>query len=136
MGSPALRSSRGAGGRPRHLIANREPTGIASLACVDRLRGPGRRGLVSSERSLHPTPRSTPTTWTPSASVVGFAFIELLGFRLAPRLKNIGAIRLYRPDDTAGPYAHLRDVLTRPIRWELIAQQYDQTVNYATAGGG
>lgn len=36
---------------------------------------------------------------THGASVVGFAFTELLGFRLLPRLKNIGAIRRYRPDD-------------------------------------
>ena len=28
---------------------------------------------------------------------------------------------------------HLTTVLTRPIRWELIAQQYDQMVKYATA---
>ncbi|WP_416351871.1 Tn3 family transposase [Streptomyces sp. NEAU-H22] len=34
------------------------------------------------------------------ASVVGFAFTELLNFRLLPRLKNIGSIRPYRPDDT------------------------------------
>jgi TnpA family transposase len=27
--------------------------------------------------------------------VVGFAFTELLGFKLLPRLKNIGSIRLY-----------------------------------------
>lgn len=69
---------------------------------------------------------------THGASVVGFAFCELLGFRLLPRLKNIGAIRLYRPDETAGP-ARLGEVLTRPIRWELIAQQYDQMIKYATA---
>ncbi|WP_369245351.1 Tn3 family transposase [Streptomyces sp. R41] len=36
---------------------------------------------------------------THCASVVGFAFTELLNFRLLPRLKNIGSIRLYRPDD-------------------------------------
>jgi len=35
---------------------------------------------------------------TQGVSVVGFAFTELPGFRLLPRLKNIGAIRLYRPD--------------------------------------
>lgn len=35
---------------------------------------------------------------THGASVVGFAFTELLGFRLLPRLKNVGSIRLYRPD--------------------------------------
>jgi len=69
---------------------------------------------------------------THGASVVGFAFTELLGFRLLPRLKNIGAIRLYRPDEHAA-YAHLPSVLTRPIRWELITQQYDQMVKYATA---
>ncbi|MFI8850071.1 Tn3 family transposase [Streptomyces sp. NPDC053499] len=34
---------------------------------------------------------------THGASVVGFAFTELLHFRLLPRLKNIGSIRLYRP---------------------------------------
>ena len=42
---------------------------------------------------------------THGASVVGFAFTELLGFRLLPRLKNIGAIRLYRPDDSQATYA-------------------------------
>ncbi|MGW9307001.1 Tn3 family transposase [Saccharomonospora azurea] len=69
---------------------------------------------------------------THGASVVGFAFTELLGFRLLPRLKNIGSIRLYRPDD-GEVYGQLGPVLTRPIRWELIAQQYDQMVKYATA---
>jgi hypothetical protein len=69
---------------------------------------------------------------THGASVIGFAFTELLGFRLLPRLKNIGSIRLYRPDDLA-TYANLESVLTRPIRWELIEQQNDQTIKYATA---
>jgi TnpA family transposase len=69
---------------------------------------------------------------THGASVVGFAFTELLGFRLLPRLKNIGSIRLYRPDDTAA-YAQLGQVATRPIRWDLIGQRYDQMVRYATA---
>jgi TnpA family transposase len=70
---------------------------------------------------------------THGASVVGFAFTELLGFRLLPRLKNIGSIRLYRPDAGGTAYARLGPVVTRPIRWELIAQQYDQMVKYATA---
>ena len=69
---------------------------------------------------------------THGASVVGFAFTELLGFRLLPRLKKIGAIRLYRPDE-GDAFAELGPVLTRPIRWDLIAQQYDQMVKYATA---
>lgn len=66
-------------------------------------------------------------TDTHGASAVGFAFCHLLGFKLLPRLKNIGSARLYRPSD--GPvYPGLDEVLTRPIRWELIAQQYDQLV--------
>src|SRR6266487_3959547 len=69
---------------------------------------------------------------THGASIVGFAFCHLLGYRLLPRLKNIGAARLYRPADGA-TYPGLEPVLSRPIRWELIAQQYDQMVKYATA---
>jgi TnpA family transposase len=71
-------------------------------------------------------------TDTHGASVVGFAFCHLLGFRLLPRLKHIGSARLYRPADGA-TYPGLEEITTRPIRWELIAQQYDQLVKYATA---
>jgi TnpA family transposase len=56
--------------------------------------------------------------------VVGFAFTHLLGYRLLPRLKNIGGARLYRPGDGAN-YLGLETVLTRPIKWDLIAQQYE-----------
>jgi TnpA family transposase len=69
---------------------------------------------------------------THGQSAVGFAFSELLGFQLMPRLKNLGAQRLYRPDDSSR-WAELAPVLTRPIGWELIARQYDQMVKYATA---
>jgi TnpA family transposase len=67
-------------------------------------------------------------------STVGFAFCRLLGFQLLPRLKAIGSQKLYRPD-TGHPdaYPHLQPVLTKPIDWELIRQQYDQMVQYATA---
>jgi TnpA family transposase len=34
-----------------------------------------------------------------------------------------------RPDD----YPRLQPVLTKPIRWELIRQQYDELVKLATA---
>jgi TnpA family transposase len=70
---------------------------------------------------------------THGAGAVGFAFTELLNFRLLPRLKNIGSIRLYRPDDTPPGWPALGASLTRPIRWDLIEQQYDQMVKYATA---
>jgi TnpA family transposase len=73
-------------------------------------------------------------TDTHGASVVGFAFTELLGFKLLPRLKNIGSIRLYSPEDGPATWPRLeRVVKNRPIDWELIERNYDQMVKYATA---
>jgi TnpA family transposase len=65
-------------------------------------------------------------------SEVAFAFCRLLGFELLPRLKAIHSQRLYRPDASSS-YPHLAPVLSKTIDWELIAQQYDQMVKYATA---
>ena len=67
-------------------------------------------------------------------STVGFAFCRLLGFQLMPRLKAIHAQKLSRPD--AGQpdgYENLQLILTKPIDWELIRQQYDQMIKYVTA---
>jgi TnpA family transposase len=67
-------------------------------------------------------------------SEVAFAFCHLLGFELMPRLKAIGRQKLYRPCvGMSNSYPNLQPVLTRPINWELIRQQYDQMVKYATA---
>jgi TnpA family transposase len=71
-------------------------------------------------------------TDTHGASIVGFAFCHLLGYRLLPRLKNIGSARLYRPGDGI-TYPGLETVLSRPIKWDLINQQYDQIIKYARA---
>lgn len=71
---------------------------------------------------------------THGQSEVAFAFCYLLGFNLMPRLKNIGKQKLYRPDTGITDMFHnLQKVLTRPINWELIRQQYDQMMKYATA---
>ncbi len=71
---------------------------------------------------------------THGQSEVGFAFCSLLGFQLLPRLKNLHAQKLYRPD-TGQPdaYPNLQHILTRPIKWELIRQHYDEMIKYATA---
>jgi TnpA family transposase len=67
-------------------------------------------------------------------SEVAFAFTHLLGFQLMPRLKGIGRQRLYLPDNQdAGQYLHTQRILTRAIRWDLIRQQYDEMIKYATA---
>lgn len=67
-------------------------------------------------------------------SEIGFAFCSLLGFQLLPRLKAIGTQKLYRPE-TGAPdaYANLQPILTRPINWGLIRQQYDEMIKYTTA---
>lgn len=71
---------------------------------------------------------------THGQSEVAFAFCHLLGFQLMPRLKNIYVQKLYRPV-TGQPdaYANLQMILTRPINWELIRQQYDEMVKFSTA---
>ena len=73
-------------------------------------------------------------TDTHGASLVGFAFTELLGFKLLPRLKNIGAIQRYAPDSNQASWPRLEKILKkRPIDWDLITRNYDQMVKYATA---
>ena len=67
-------------------------------------------------------------------SEVAFAFCRLLGFQLLPRLKAIAAQRLYLPEaGGAAAYPNLACILARPIDWDLIEQQYDEMVRYATA---
>jgi TnpA family transposase len=71
---------------------------------------------------------------THGQSEVAFAFCHLLGFRLLPRLKNIASQKLSRPEaGNPEDYQNLQPILTKPIDWELIGQQYDQMVKYATA---
>jgi len=71
---------------------------------------------------------------THGQSEIGFAFCHLLGFRLLPRLKDIGAQKLYRPEaGNADAYERLQRVLTRAIDWEFIRNHYDEMVKYATA---
>jgi TnpA family transposase len=67
-------------------------------------------------------------------SEVGFGITRLLDFDLLPRIKRINKVRLYRPA-TGEPdaYRRLASALTRPIRWDIVAEQYDQMIEYATA---
>src|SRR2546427_3735473 len=67
-------------------------------------------------------------------SEVAFAFCRLLGFELLPRLKAIAKQKLYRLEaGNPDAFPNLQMILSRPINWELIRQQYDQMIKYATA---
>ena len=67
-------------------------------------------------------------------STVAFAFCRLLGFQLLPRLKAIHSQKLSRlATGEADAYPNLQRILTKPIDWNLVRQQYDEMVKYATA---
>ena len=71
---------------------------------------------------------------THGQSEIGFGITRLLGFDLLPRIKQINRVRLYRP--AAGEpqaFPQLTPALTRPIRWDVISENYDQAIKYATA---
>lgn len=71
---------------------------------------------------------------THGQSEVAFAFSYILGFDLLPRFKLIARQKLTMVDaDDAKKYANLDPILTRAIKWELIAQQYDEIIKYTTA---
>ena len=72
---------------------------------------------------------------THGQSEVAFALTHLLGFSLMPRLKRIGSKKMYVPDKAMlDELPSLSNILVRrPIDWELIQQQYDEMVKYATA---
>ncbi|MEU0568993.1 Tn3 family transposase [Nonomuraea sp. NPDC005983] len=65
---------------------------------------------------------------------IGFGVTRLLGFDLLPRIKQINKVKLYRVESGESDlYPRLTPAMTRPIKWELIEQNYDQMIKYATA---
>jgi len=71
---------------------------------------------------------------THGQSEVAFAFAYLLGFELMPRLADIASQHLSLPDDElAEAFPHLTPILRKAIDWDLIREQYDQMILYATA---
>ncbi|WP_406353489.1 Tn3 family transposase [Streptomyces sp. NBC_01635] len=67
-------------------------------------------------------------------SEIGFGLTRLLGYDLLPRIKQINKVKLYRPGrEDEDTYERLADAMTRPIRWDVIENNYDQLIKYATA---
>lgn len=67
-------------------------------------------------------------------SEVAFGLCQLLGYDLCPRLKPMHTQRLYTMESgDAERYPNLKPVLHRPIDWQLIRQEYDELVKYASA---
>ena len=73
-------------------------------------------------------------TDTHGQSWVAFGITRLLGFLLLPRIKGLNRAKLYQAErGDRSLYPGLVPALTRPIRWDRIAEQYDQMIKYATA---
>ena len=63
-----------------------------------------------------------------------YGLCYLVGFALLSRLKNLKKQRFYRPEKVEPEkFANLQPILTRPINWEIIEQQYDELIKLATA---
>lgn len=75
------------------------------------------------------------STDTHGQSLIAFTFAYLLGIDLRPRIKGIGHLKLYKPDGNIAKsnYCNLEDVVTRPINWQLIIENYDQIIMYMAA---
>ncbi len=67
-------------------------------------------------------------------SEIEFGITRLLNVDLLPRIKQINHVRLYRPNvGEPDAYPNLVPAMTRPIRWDVIENNYDQVIKYATA---
>jgi TnpA family transposase len=65
---------------------------------------------------------------------VAFAFCHFLGIDLLPRLKRIKYEKVYLPDKgIKNQFPNLEHVISRPIRWDLIEEQYEEMVKYIAA---
>ncbi len=61
-------------------------------------------------------------------SEIGWGLTRLLGYDLLPRMKQINKVKLYRPGrEDEGTYERLADAMTRPIRWDVIENNYDRS---------
>lgn len=79
-------------------------------------------GLVANKTSIKP---DTVSTDTAGASEIVFALCWTLGYRYAPRLKDLGDHRLWRIDPTAD-YGPLDGLARNKINTKLIADEWDE----------
>ena len=72
---------------------------------------------------------------THGQSCIGFAFSELLGFSLLPRIKNINKQKLYVSSKSKKEeYPNLKDALaSESIKWSIIKDNYRDMVRHAVA---
>ena len=65
-------------------------------------------------------------------SELGFALSCLLGFDLLPRYADIGTQKIYLPYEGFN-CKNIKEIVAKPINYELIREHYDELIKYATA---
>ena len=65
-------------------------------------------------------------------SELGFALSYLLGFDLLPRYADIGTQKIYLPYEGFN-CKNIKEIVAKPINYELIREHYDELIKYATA---
>jgi len=89
------------------------------------------KGLLSHSTNMKV---ENATMDTHGQSLIGFGAGEFLYFDLLPRLKNINKQKLYysSPKDKK-KYKNLEKILKGDINWEIMAENYDETVKHMVA---
>lgn len=107
-----------------------------ALCIYSQIRGISETAAMIKALVSHDTEMRVESNFVDShgQSEVAFAFCRLLGVKLMPRLKRIKYETLYLPEKGMGErLPNLAGVLARPIRWDLILQQYDDLVRHVVA---
>lgn len=109
-----------------------------SICIYSQLKAPSSSEVSSMIEGVlrHCTTMQVDRTYvdTHGQSEVAFAFCHLLGFQLMPRFKNLHQQKLSLPNHTlADKLGNIKLILTDIINWQLIEQEYDEMVKYATA---
>jgi TnpA family transposase len=84
-------------------------------------------GLLEQHTSLRPT---TLVTDSASYSDIVFGLFMLLGYRICPRLADLGETRFYRLDPSAN-YGPLNDIARHRINTDLITRNWDDLLRVA-----
>ena len=89
-------------------------------------------GLINHKTKVKIDGHSTDTH---GQSLIAFGLCYLLGIELRPRIKGIGKLKIAKVDKgvAQGIYSNIKDVIGRPINWQLIVDNYHEMVKYVSA---
>lgn len=74
-------------------------------------------------------------TDTHGQSLIAFALCYLFGIQLRPRIKGIGRLKISKIDSNLAQseFINIKDIIGKPINWQLIIENYEEMIKYAVA---